>query len=382
MSFEDAVSRLHESVFLREFTFSTSTFVPPGSTEVELADSVVAIGTEMAIVQVKERSLPAGSATPAGEKKWFRKKVLGEATRQLRETMAFFKEMEIISVSNGRGLSVDLRLEAQTRVHKVALYRATDVLPMDCRATKHHLSGSIGFIHLFDSIDYVEVITRLVTPREFFDYLDFRETNIQKWGDLPHISERSLLGQYLSSQLSDTPDPGFSLFVDALVDNTDLWDVSDILKKYGDRITTPDQAPDSYYPILREIAQLTRTEVQPFKERFMMAIMNAKAGKLIRPYRIAIPRTSCGFVFGVLPAEGVASAEGGLHSLTQAHKYEQRLSKCVGIAVRWNGNEFDILWSYIESTWKFDSEMERFVNESGLLRSLQSVTVPRYEFQL
>ena len=42
---------------------------------------------------------------------------------------------------------------------------------------------------------------------------------------------------------------------------------------------------------------LKRNELREFKIRFKLSVEKARANQFVRPYRIAFPRTSCGFVF-------------------------------------------------------------------------------------
>ncbi len=380
MSFEDAVAELHENLFLREFTFSTATFVPPGGTQLELADSIIAIGSELAVVQVKERSPPLAT-TPQQERRWFQKKVLGDATRQVRDTIAYLRQQGVVSVANRRGLPVGLDVESVSSLHRIVLYRATDLLPRDCQSAKHHMSRSIGLIHLFDSVEYLRVVTTLVTPREFFDYLAFRSETILTWGDLPELPEQALLGQYLSGRLTSQPDIRYSGFLSALVTQKQKWDMSGIMRAFGDRITSTGGSPKDYYLVIQELAELTRAELQQFKERFTLSVENARTGKTVQPYRMAIPRTGCGFVFVAFTGEQVNFAQEGLLKLTLAHKYDQKLQKCVGMAVWRDGEDYLILWSFTDFAWKSDPEMERFAAESGVLSKVRTAEVARYEFE-
>jgi hypothetical protein len=380
MPFEDAVAELHDRLFLREFTFSTATFVPPGGTEVELADGIVSLGPELVVLQIKERRAE-GLPTPSGERKWFQRKVLREGSRQIRDTLNYLQTLKSVSVTNRRGIPIEVSLASTRRVHSVIAYRATKLLPNDARV-RFRLSQSSGFIHVFDSVDYVNVARLLVTPREFLDYLAFRQSLLEKWGESLQIEEPALLGQYLAGDESSAPNPSFAWFVHTLdVDLAD-WYVNSLMRVFGDRIIPGNQSPTDYYHVIRELALLTRDELKPFRERLLLAIEKARAGQSVQPYRFAIPRTECGFVFMPLLQAQIPNAQDMLLAITLAHKYDLKLQKCVGLAVwRHGDSEYDILWSYVDALWSYDETLDVFVRESGLLSKVRTANVPRYTFR-
>src|SRR5271156_6606742 len=90
---------LHNLLFLEEFVFSRNKFTPPASSELELADAVVLLGDVLLIFQIKER-LVDRRASVSAEQKWFKKKVLGEATKQVRDTLNYLQAYSEILIPN------------------------------------------------------------------------------------------------------------------------------------------------------------------------------------------------------------------------------------------------------------------------------------------
>ena len=88
MSFADKLAALNEWHFFREFTYSQTTFQPAPGQEVELADSLIWIGDLLLAFQLKEREAEP-HATAETEKRWFERKVLRQATRQVRDTLKY-----------------------------------------------------------------------------------------------------------------------------------------------------------------------------------------------------------------------------------------------------------------------------------------------------
>ena len=72
MTFEGDIASLNEHFFFKEFTYSTNTFRPSPSTELELADNVVWLDDMLIIIQLKERER-ISKTSPDREAKWFEK---------------------------------------------------------------------------------------------------------------------------------------------------------------------------------------------------------------------------------------------------------------------------------------------------------------------
>jgi hypothetical protein len=105
--------------------------------------------------------------------------------------------------------------------------------------------------------------------------------------------------------------------------------MSGIIAKFPNRVTAENGLTD-YYPVVRELSLLTRDELRQFKQRFQLSLDKARADEFARPYRMAVPRTGCGFVVIPITKELLPCRQIGLINLTLAHKYDQRLAKSVG----------------------------------------------------
>ena len=77
---------LHGLLFLEEFVFSQNKFSPPSRSKVEFADAVVMLGDVLFIFQIKERS-PKLHGDAETQRRWFESKMIGKATKQLRDTL-------------------------------------------------------------------------------------------------------------------------------------------------------------------------------------------------------------------------------------------------------------------------------------------------------
>ena len=135
MAFEDELNALNEWYFFREFTYSKTTFHPTPSQEVELADSIIWIGDLLVVYQLKERETQKVTTAKA-EKRWFEKKILGLATRQVRDTLKYFEDMGTIEIQNHRGHTFRLDLQSIYQMHKLIVYLPRVTLPESYRKLK------------------------------------------------------------------------------------------------------------------------------------------------------------------------------------------------------------------------------------------------------
>jgi hypothetical protein len=379
MTFAETLADLNEWHFFREFVYSKNTFRPSPQIEVELADNVLWLGELLLVYQLKEREA-APDTTDAAERKWFEKKILDQATRQIRDTVRYLNENNSIELQNHRGHSLSLEFGKIRQLHKLVVYLPNKLLPQDCLNLKYHNSRTAGVIHIIPAHDYLGIVRTLLTPAEVADYLDFREELIALWGEqTKEVPEPALVGQFLYGDSSTPPSLSFLELLKTLDQRADEWDMSGIISQFPDRVTT-ENAPTDYYAIITELASLKRNELKEFKLRFQMSVDKSRADEVTRPYRIAIPRRDCGFVFIPLTKALFPHRQGALLHLTLAHKYDQRVSKCIGVAI---GNHkqgwFNADWCYAEVPWEQDDYMDKLLEDNNPFRAVKVGELPRYK---
>lgn len=380
MSFADKLAALNEWHFFKEFTYSKTTFCPQASQQVELADAIIWIGDLLVIYQIKERE-PQRNTTAEDERRWFEKKVLGKATRQVRDTLAYLRNVGTIEVRNHRGHVFRLDFNSIRQMHKVVVYLPSATLPANCAQLKHHRSQTAGIIHVMNATSYLGMVRTLLTPAEVVDYLAFREQAINQYeNEVAAIPEEALVGQYLSGAQNTAPSAQFVEHVRLLDHRADEWDMSGIIEKFPDG--TKLETETHYYPIVRELALLKRGELREFKSRFQLALVNARANAFARPYRMAIPRTGCGFIFVPLTKETIPVRTKGLQNFAFAHKYEIKLSKCVGVSIADDvEGYFGAEWLYLEFPWEHHPAMEAALKENNPFRPIREAELPSYAFK-
>jgi hypothetical protein len=381
VAFADELAALNEWHFFHEFVYSRNTFQPSPGQEVELADNLMWLDDLLIAYQLKERELVPG-ANAETEKCWFERKVLKQATRQVRDTVGYLNRVKTIAVQNHRGHTFDLAFESVRQFHKLIVYLPQDPLPAEYRRIKHHRSRTVGVIHIVPAHDYLGIVRTLLTPGEVAEYLSFREELITRWeAHIAAVPEPALVGQYLHGDSAKRPSFEYLEYLKQLDHRAEEWDMSGVIAKFPDRVTT-DSGPTDHYPIVRELALLKRNELREFKKRFQMSVEKARANAFVLPYRMVVPRTSCGFLFVPILREMVPHRRTGLMNLTLAHKYEQRLPKCIGISIADDEVDwFNAEWCYIETAWKEDPEMERLLKENNPFREVKTHELPRYTYR-
>lgn len=381
MVFEDELATLNEWHFFREFTYSKMTFRPTPSQEAELADSIIWIGDFLAVYQLKEREVQSAT-TPDAEKRWFEKKVLKQATRQIRDTLNYLNNAQAIEIRNHRGHSFSLDVRLIQELHKLIVYLPNEALPKSCRSIKYHRSRTAGLIHIIPANDYLGIVRTLLTPTEVVDYLNFRADLIDKWEpEITSFSESALVGHYLDGDINALPSNKFISYLHRLDHQEEDWDMSRVIAMFPDRITT-NKAGTDYYPIVRELASLKRSELREFKKRFQLSLEKAQANEFVLPYRMALTRTNCGFVFVPVTKEMLANRRNGLKNFTFAHKYEMKLPKCIGVSIADDTNGwFTAEWLYAEFSWERDEQLEQLLRNNYPFRKVTQTEVPGYTYK-
>jgi len=264
---------------------------------------------------------------------------------------------------------------------KIVSYTAHKLLPNPYQEIKHHFSKSVGFIHIIPSIDYEGICRVLITPTEVHEYLQFRELLITAYEqETRPLPEQAIVGQFLTGDINAEPSITYCQYLSRLDGRYKDWDILNIIHKFGDKITDP-VASNDYYKVIIEVAKLKRNDLIGFKKRFELSIEKAKKNELVLPYRIVVPRTGCGFVFIPLCQNAKTHKSIALKNLTLAHKYEQKLTKCVGISfVSDGGGFFCIDWCFMEFEWKYSQMIEEKLKNNFPFREVTSELLPTYYF--
>jgi hypothetical protein len=370
------VASLNANLFLREFSFARTCFTPPGGTEVELADHVVRVGDLILLYQLKERDAAAAGSVDT----WIKNKVVKKATRQIRSTISLLGSGDPVRVANERGHVFSLTARPDDTRHSIVVFKSGATrtpLPYP----RFHRSGSVGFIHIFDVLDYLGICQNLITPAEIGEYLSWREHAFQS-SDAASVSEAALVGQYML----DDPSRPAERFADALValrNDVPGFDMSFILANLADHIDSASKTDlaTEYYPLLQLLARMTRSELKLLKERLKYALTAVAEDRVELPARFVSPRLTCGVVVVPVATAHFSNRQVALRNFSLLAKYEQQTVMQIGIAVAKQGADVLIDWYYLESPWSYDEEIENALRDRYPFRRMSAGTVPRYEFE-
>jgi hypothetical protein len=378
MTLEQSAARLNSLYFLPEFTFANATFTPHAGTELELADGLIWLDDTAVIFQMKERAL-SGKNDQSSVEKWFQKRVVGEATKQIRDTIKYLDANSTITAKNSRGQPVTLNSSKLKTLHKVVLY--SEPTQSFSRST-HHVSRTAGFIHLLPLTDYEGLVRTLCTPSELFEYLAWRETLLTKWTICSELPEQALIGHYLWGDPDKTPSLEDVCYLYTVEQEVESFDLTGILHRFLDR--TYDgigKEETSYHRIIAEVAKLDRSGLKAFKERFKLSMDKAKENAYTAPFRFSNPATDCGFVFIPLEDRFRDKRRPVLAYLTRAHKHEMHLSKSVGLIFLADPDGWSTIdWCIVEAPWHEDTVMDEFLAKSSPFRPTKPASGSRYQF--
>ncbi|QBR70743.1 hypothetical protein CU048_05000 [Beijerinckiaceae bacterium] len=376
---------LHSLLFIEEFVFSRNKFSPPSSSELELADAVVLLGDVLLIYQIKERS-PNHASDAEAERNWFETKVIRKATKQVCDTLHYLKSYSEIRVPNERGRVFNLAGSAFAEILKIVVYLPSPNLPDACRRIRHRISSSAGFIHIVDAQDYLEIARTLRVPEEVVRYFKYREIVLTRFSDnCASLPESAIAGHFVGGNPAVSPTVESAKCLHRLVQDEEKWDLTPFLRGLHDHLSVPGFSGD-YYDILIEFAKLPRSMWRVIKERICLCIEKVQKDDFARPYRITASNTGCGFVFIPVQSEFVRKPDWqtirlrAIQQLTQAHKYDQRLAKCIGILVAKDGEHFDICWSLVAHEWMDDPEFQRVLDKNFPFRPVKEAEVYGYLF--
>jgi hypothetical protein len=223
----------------------------------------------------------------------------------------------------------------------------------------------------------------LRTPVEIVEYLGFRESVIREWSsNASAVSEKALVGQFLVDA-SGPPEERYAAAFEHLIELGDDDDLSFMLQNLGDRVDyrSGDRSETSHYPILQELALLSRTGLSAFKTRLKRCVDTVKSGEFTNPTHFASPGTNCGFLLTPWdPDLGIEEAV-YLRTLTQLSKYRFRTERQVGVSVSDVPGGFYVLWCFVEAPHVDDPAMEAaLAAEDCPLPPTSTKSVPKYHF--
>lgn len=379
---KEYLSLINGNIFLREFSFDKNQFKLSRENEVEFADHVIWIDDLLLIIQLKEREKKNDNAK--NFEKWLTKKVIGKATKQIRDSLDYLYSLNIVEIQNQRGDKFSLVPSSLSTIIKLVIYHPGSGVVEDDFGSKKHISKTAGFIHIIPLDDYLGICSTLITPTEIKRYFLFREKLLSKWDDEnEYVSEVSLVGQFLYGEFENKPTEDYRKYYDAFLNTIEEFDISNFLNEIREHIDFSKSElvnKTNYYKMLVEFAKLTRIEWKAIKERILKCMEVVEKDDYQRPYRIVPQLTLCGFVFIPIQKELISHRLNALQNFMLAAKYDQRMDKYVAVSFAYENDKFLIDWGYANFPWEDNEEMNKLLSENDLFRPLKFGEFPPYFF--
>ncbi len=375
---QDFLSGINANIFLREFSFDKNKFNLNPQEEVEFADHVIWIDDLLVIFQLKERERDV----TINDAKWFKKKVLGKATKQVRNSLNYLHKHSNIPIKNQWDDVFILNPQGLTTIIKIVVYLSPTNPSKELSNIKYHKSSTAGFIHVLRIDDYLGICNTLITPAEIKKYFLFREKLFTDWSRETDVFEQAIVGQFLYGEFDVCPSNHYMQYYNAFLNKADDFSINGFLQQFREHIdhVTGGFERNDYYRILVEFSKLTRTELSDIKTRILLCLDAARDNEFKKPYRIIAPTTGCGFVFVPLTNDLVKYRMTGLQNITFAAKYDCQLAKCVGISFGYEDNQFLIDWAFADFPWEFNQELENLLKDKSPFRPLKYGEKPPYSF--
>jgi hypothetical protein len=383
---EEYIQIINNNIFLKEFTFSRSEYKLEDNQEIEIADSIVWLDDIFFVVQIKLRN-QSESGENSKEEKWFKNKVLKVAKKQIKNSLDYISNISELSLLNDQNIKIDLTKVPIENARKIIIYLPAANLPEKERFLKFYVSSEIGKIHLFNLEDYKWICQYLITPYEINDYLRFREEIHEIFGsDINLIPEQLILGKYISGEEISGIEPRFINFLNKFEEDVDQFNIFAFLQNFFSK-TIKQESESDYLMILKELAKLSRFDLEDFKKRLVLSIENSKKKEYTQPYRMVVPRTNCGFVFVPIGLEDKSFRENwhiGLENFTVLHKYDQKLPKCIGVTIfrhPENIEWIEIYWSFMEFEWTKEEKLDKLLVDKSPFREVKEMKQRGYNFK-
>jgi len=360
---EKAITLINQNLFFKEFTFDKNNFVTNNGTEVELADNLLWLDDLLIIIQIKEKDKVGN--IPIG--KWFENKVLKKAKNQIKNTHNLLETQRSITISNGHDQHFEIAFSSIKQIHSVIIYHVAEMPPENVYAQKFYRSKAGIWIHIFTSEDYGHLCRYLITPAELNNYLIFRYDFLSS-----NVHNSCLPEQYILAHFFKSPDnlAVNCTYISALsaicnaIEQDNSYDLSGFLSLLHDTLKI--KGDDNYVHIVKEFAKLNRFDLSFIKEIIVKAITTEVSNEPIMLMWRVVPRIDCGFVVMRLNQHDKNHHLTALKNFTLLFKYKHKLTKCIGLIVKHEGEFFDLDWCYINGPWEYDSESDRLVKEEML----------------
>jgi hypothetical protein len=336
---EEIITRWNEGLLFREFTFSKNIDNRDPSNQHQFGDNLIWFEDNIILFQVKRRNKKETDfSSDEKEKEWFKDVVLNDAVGQITDNRTHLNTKGNIPLVNGRGESKSLEGKNIRNWIQVALFRPhLKYGAHNPTGKRFHMSTRTGFVHVITLYEYLEILTVLLTPGEIIHYFLHRQNLLTVWKEASQtLSERALLGHYISTQLpqytnrSIYPSEDLANIVSSL-QPTYPPILLNHLNKMGDGVVneTNDINRTGFHNLLTYFAKQKKVVFETLDELCDKAIQICIDPEFNNPERIGYksmtfttPFTGVGFSIIAINENDILQAPRMLQQATQATMYQ------------------------------------------------------------
>jgi len=222
----------------------------------------------------------------------------------------------------------------------------------------------------------------LHTPFEIADYLSFRQDICTTNTIADSITEKALVGKYLSDTDPEDLSQTYDQFVDRLIDDRAEFAVGELFRNYLDRVVWGNVGTQ-YHAILVELAKLRRNTLREFRKRLLWAMDRSKEQSAPLPSRFFCPALGCSYIVIPLARHERKKWRTAIESYTTLCKYDFRSQKAIGVTVALDiesSNDYLVNWLLLDGEWQYDAEIERFLSSGSPFRATRGAELGKYNF--
>ena len=332
----------------------------------------------MIIYQVKQREEDSDKRNDEINK-WFKKKIINKATKQITDTHDFLDSQNEIIISNLRGKKFNLADKKYSNRVNIVIHNVDVITNEYSEYTKIRVNSKGLTIHYLSVYEFQYLCRSCQVPFEFMNYLNFRDKYFQKFGnEINMIDERSLFCAFLGHLEGSEIQLATRVYRKFQIENTEkIENMKHMFYIFGDRLTTSNT--DEYYQLLEVMLPLDRNFYKILAEKIRISIESLDNKFPTKPHRFGSPKSGIAII--VIPFDNNKNYEGLLarysdkdkgkkdilYFLTKLHKYDLKVDRAIGLLLSKAGTDNDILWNYLNYPWEYSEKNNEYEEAIKLL---------------
>lgn len=159
---EQITNIISEKFFLKQYIHS-DVYVKKEAQESEFCDCMIEFDEFYVVIQIKERNTDA----EGDSRKWFEKKVLKKAKKQIKDTFAYYEDNANTIFSKTK----DVKIDRKKKLLPLIIFLNTDIEKYERVVYSESLRSDIN---IFSFHDFAIMLETIVIPYDILNYLSYR----------------------------------------------------------------------------------------------------------------------------------------------------------------------------------------------------------------